>query len=157
MTQSFFKVVVEASLFMDGAIEHFSGSLPPLIRTGRLTWRIYLTDFTISLSYKTYFPQGLKRLFPWLIQTWERPSHTFLKYFFIYNIIADRDLSSSCRCFFFVAERFLLDFFLHLQLHHEAFIFRSRRYEVSSKTNATPPISQSRDVWRINLINITQR
>ena len=25
-------------------------------------------------------------------------------------------------------------------------------YEVSSKTNATPPISQSRDVWRINLI-----
>ena len=26
------------------------------------------------------------------------------------------------------------------------------RYEVSSKTNATPSISQSRDVWRINLI-----
>ncbi|MFN9961015.1 MAG: hypothetical protein ACK55I_48670, partial [bacterium] len=28
----------------------------------------------------------------------------------------------------------------------------SLQYKVSSKTNATPPISQSRDVWRINLI-----
>jgi hypothetical protein len=31
-------------------------------------------------------------------------------------------------------------------------VLKTITYEVSSKTNATPPISQSRDVWRINLI-----
>jgi hypothetical protein len=63
----------------------------------------------------------------------------------------DRVINFSLKkCFFYGEKRLSGCLFLERDICIRT--HKTTEYEVSSKTNATPPLSQSRDVWRINLI-----